>query len=90
MGHFGNESSTKKKQNTKAVKVVDWETKIAWMIYAHFMISDTDGTALEIHDLLKIEVRSVNVQTFDTKCDETIIAMRSCWRNCTSGSSRKI
>ena len=45
------------------------------MTYKHFKISDTHGTALDISDLLKIELRG-EILTFDTKWDETIIAMQ--------------
>ena len=39
-------------------------------------VSDADGAALDISDLLNIELRCDNVQTFDTQWDETIIAMQ--------------
>ena len=50
--------------------------QVAWMICEHVKISDTDGAVLDIADLLKIELKSDNVQTFDTKWDETINAMQ--------------
>ena len=45
----------------------------AWMIYEHSKICDTDGGVLEISDCL----RSDCVKTFDTKWDETAIAMQT-------------
>ena len=50
--------------------------QVAWMICEHVKISDTDGAVLDIADLLKIELKGENVQTFDTKWDETINAMQ--------------
>ena len=44
------------------------------MVHEHFKISDTDGTVLDIPDLLIIELRVDSVQTFDTKWNETITA----------------
>ena len=44
------------------------------MVHEHFKISDTDGTVLDISDLLIIELRVDSVQTFDTKWNETITA----------------
>ena len=41
------------------------------MIHELFKISDTDGT-----DFRKLELRSDSVRTFDTKKDDTIIAMQ--------------
>ena len=46
------------------------------MNYEHFKISDTDGTVLDISDIMKIELRSDNVQTFDTKWDDTIVMQK--------------
>ena len=46
------------------------------MTYEHFKISNTDCTVLDISNLLKSELRSDSVQTFDSKWDETIIAMQ--------------
>ena len=45
------------------------------MIYEHFKISGTDCAVL-VSDLPNIQLRSDSVQTFDTKWDETIIAMQ--------------
>ena len=41
-----------------------------------FDICDTDSRVLDISDFLKIELRGGNVQTFDTKWDETSHVMR--------------
>ena len=49
--------------------------QVAWMTSDHFKISDTDGTFQDLPDLVKVELRSDNVQSFDTRWDETIIAM---------------
>ena len=46
------------------------------MIYELFQISDTDGTVLDISDLLKAELKGHNVRSFDTTWDDTIIAMQ--------------
>ena len=45
------------------------------MIYEHFKTSDSDATVLDLAGFIGIEPRRDNVQTFDTKWDETIIAM---------------
>ena len=42
-----------------------------------FNISDTDGTVLDVSDLLTDELRNDNVQSFDTKWDDRIIASRN-------------
>ena len=47
------------------------------MICEHFKISDTDCTDLDICDFLKIELRGACVQSYDTKWDETTIAMQT-------------
>ena len=49
---------------------------VAWMIYDHFKVSDTDGTVLDLPDLVKVEIGNDTLQSFDTKWDETIVAMR--------------
>ena len=45
------------------------------MVHDHFSISDTDGTLLDLSDLLNVELKSGSVQSFDTRWDETIIEM---------------
>ena len=45
-------------------------------IHDRFKVSDTDGTALDFSDLLKIELKTTTLQSSHTKCDKTIIAMR--------------
>ena len=46
------------------------------MILKHFKISDTDRTVLYLSDFLNVWLRNDNLQSFDAKWDETIIAMR--------------
>ena len=45
------------------------------MISEHFEISDADGAVLDLSDLLKIEIRNDNMQSFVTRWDETVIAL---------------
>ena len=46
------------------------------MIYEHYKNRDTDGSVLDISDLLKIELRGDNAQTFNTRWDESMITMK--------------
>ena len=39
------------------------------MIYDQFEISDSDGAVLDFSDLLEIELKNDNVQSFDTGWD---------------------
>ena len=50
--------------------------QIFWETFKHHKISDMDGTVLDLSDLLKIEIKNDSLQSFDTKWDETVIAMR--------------
>ena len=49
---------------------------VAWMTLDHFKISDTNGAVPDLSDLLKVDLRSDSAQSFDTRWDETGIAMR--------------
>ena len=40
------------------------------MIYDHFKISETGEALLDFNDLLSVQLKSDNVQRFDTKWDE--------------------
>ena len=44
--------------------------QIAWMIYDHFKLTDTDGAFLEFTDLLRVELKGDNLRAFDTLWDE--------------------
>ena len=50
--------------------------EVAWMVFYHFGISDTDGTVLHLPDLLEAGLRNDSVHSFDTRWDETVIAMK--------------
>ena len=46
------------------------------MVYDHLRISDTDGAVRDLSDPLKnVVLKGDSVQSFDTRWDETIIAM---------------
>ena len=49
--------------------------QVARTTYDHSRVSHTDGTVLDVSDVLKVELKGDNVQHFDTRWDETIIAM---------------
>ena len=48
---------------------------VAWVIYDDVRSSDSDGTILDLSHLLKVELVAESVQSFDTRWDDTIIAM---------------
>ena len=46
--------------------------QVAQMIYDNFKVLDTD----DLNEILKIELKNDNVQSFNTRWDEIIIAMK--------------
>ena len=46
------------------------------MIYEYFKVSDTDESVLDPHEILKVELKNDNVQSVNTRWDETIISMK--------------
>ena len=47
------------------------------MICEYFKVSDTNESVLDLHEILKAEFDKDNVQSFDTRQDETITAMKN-------------
>ena len=45
------------------------------MIYTNLKASDTDESVLDINEIVNVELESDNVQSFNTRWGETIIAM---------------
>ena len=62
--------------------------QVAWMIIEHFKTREPDGAVLDLSDLLTVELRNDNLQSFDTQWDETIIAMRKASRRGDPGESQ--
>ena len=46
------------------------------MIYEYFKVSGADESVLDFNEILKAEFKNDNVQSFNTRWDETIIAMK--------------
>ena len=46
------------------------------MIYEYFKVSDTHESVLDLHEILKVELKDDNIPSFSTGWDETIIAMK--------------
>ena len=46
------------------------------MFYEYFKVSDADESVLDLNENLKVELKNVNVQSFSTRWDETIIAIK--------------
>ena len=46
------------------------------MIKEYFKVSDSDEPVLYFKELLKVKLRNDNVQSFNTRWDETMIAMK--------------
>ena len=57
-------------------KVSNQEEQIAWMICKCFMVSDTDEPVLDLDEILRVGLKNDNVQSFSTRWDETIFAMK--------------
>ena len=49
--------------------------QIAYIVFDSFKISGTGGAPLDFNDLLRVQLKSDNVQGFDTKCDEVLLSM---------------
>ena len=45
------------------------------MIYDYFKVSDTDESVLDLNDILKVEFKTDNIQSFNARWDENIIAI---------------
>ena len=61
--------------------------QVAWMIYDYFKVSDTDESVLDRNEVLNVELRNDNIESFHMRWDETIIAMmklpdEGLWRIC--------
>ena len=46
------------------------------MIYDYFKVSDTDESVFDFNEILKVELKTHNVQSIKTRWDETKIAMK--------------
>ena len=46
------------------------------MIYKSFKVSDADESVLDHNEILMVELKNDNVQSFNTRWNETIIAMK--------------
>ena len=66
--------------STDTDEVLDRETKSHGWDLSTSTFSDTDGTVLDLPDLLKVAPRRDTVLSFDPNRDETIIAMRKASR----------
>ena len=44
-------------------------------IYEYSKVSDTDGSVLDLNENLKIELKNDDVQTFNTRWNDTVLAM---------------
>ena len=51
--------------------------QVAWMIYEYFKVIDTDDSVLDLVEILMVELNNDNVLSFNTRWDETIIAVRT-------------
>ena len=50
--------------------------QVAWMIFEHLKVGDTDESALDVNEILKVKLKNDNGQSFDARWDETMIAMK--------------
>ena len=41
--------------------------------------SDTDESVLDVHEILKVELKNDTVQSFNTRWDGTVLAMKKQW-----------
>ena len=48
----------------------------ACLIYEFFKLSDTDESVLDLNEVLKVGLKNDNVQWFNTRWDDTIIASK--------------
>ena len=47
-----------------------------WIICEYFKVSDTDESVLDLNEILKVEMKNDNAQSFNTRWEETVIAMK--------------
>ena len=52
------------------------ERHIAWMVHEYFKVSDRDACVLDLNENLNVKLKNDSVQSFNSRWDETIIAMR--------------
>ena len=45
------------------------------MIFEYFKVRDTDASVLDFNGILKVDLQIDNIQSFNTRWDETVIAM---------------
>ena len=57
------ESSFKEKLHKKKNRFLT-ERQVAWMIYEYFKVSDTDESVWDLDEILKVELKNDNVQSF--------------------------
>ena len=67
--------SAKKKLHKKEKRFITGR-QVAWMTYEYFKVSDTDESVSDFNEMLKVELKNHNVQLFDTRGVETILAMK--------------
>ena len=46
------------------------------MIYEYFKVYGTDNSELDLNEILKVELKNDNIQSSNTRWDETMIAMK--------------
>ena len=46
------------------------------MIYEYFEVSDTDESVLDLGSIMKVELKNDNVQSFNSRSDETMLPMK--------------
>ena len=46
------------------------------MIYEYFKVHGTDDSVLDLNEILKVELKNDNIQSSNTRVDETKIAMK--------------
>ena len=54
---------------------VSRETQVARTTHAYFKTRDTEESVLEFDEISKVELKKVNVQSFNTRWDETAIVI---------------
>ena len=51
--------------------------QVAWMKNEYVMVNDTDAFFLDSNEFFNAELKNDNVQSFNTRWDETIVAIKS-------------
>ena len=46
------------------------------MIYKYFKVSDIDESVSDLNEILKVELKNDSVQSFSTRWDDTIVAIK--------------